>query len=338
VPFNNRADVPLHPTFSSLKPAVPTKVFDTFWKFAAERQATFFRRMSGDPPPWTDDDIIREYKFTNVYRASDRVSQFLIRRVIYEGEQSAEEIFFRTILFKFFNSIETWELLSLELGPPSHAAYDRREYDRVLTDALARGKRIFSAAYIMPSGSSVFGKVRKHQALLSVLERMMADDIPVRISECRSMMQVFNLLKTSPLIGDFLAYQFAIDLNYGLLTDFSEMEFVMPGPGARGGIAKCFASLGGLSERDIIRVVADRQDVEFAQRGLRFESLWGRPLQLIDCQNVFCEVDKYSRIRHPDVVSRSDRTRIKQKFRPQWSRIEYWFPPKWELNDRISRT
>jgi len=51
------------------------------------------------------------YRFTNVYRASDRVSQYLIRRVIYEGDQSEEEVFFRTLLFKIFNRIETWEIL-----------------------------------------------------------------------------------------------------------------------------------------------------------------------------------------------------------------------------------
>ena len=56
-------------------------------------------------PGWTlvSSKLHREYKFTNTYRASDRVSQYLIRNVIYEGAQSAEEVFFRTILFKLFN-------------------------------------------------------------------------------------------------------------------------------------------------------------------------------------------------------------------------------------------
>ena len=75
----------------------------------------------------------------------------------------------------------------------------------------------------------------------------------------------------------------------------------MPGPGARDGIHKCFDDLGGLSETDIIRLVTDRQEYEFEQLGLEFRSLWGRPLQLIDCQNLFCEVSKYARVVHPDV-------------------------------------
>ena len=71
----------------------------------------FFRRLEGCSPPWTHDPILARFKFTNAYRASDRVSQYLIRHVIYEGPQSSEEVFFRIVLFKVFNKIETWELL-----------------------------------------------------------------------------------------------------------------------------------------------------------------------------------------------------------------------------------
>jgi len=95
------------------------------------------------------------------------------------------------------------------------------------------------------------------------------------------------LLHALPGLEPFLAYQYVTDLNYSRHLGFSEMEFVVPGPGARDGIRKCFRSLGDYSEADTIRWVADRQEEEFAARGLTFASLWGRPLQLIDCQN-FC--------------------------------------------------
>ena len=88
-----------------------TPVFDTYWRFAAERQRLFLRRVRGSPPPWTDDPVLLRHRFTNVYRASDRVSQYLIRHVLYAGEQTPREIFFRAILFKFFNRIDTWDAL-----------------------------------------------------------------------------------------------------------------------------------------------------------------------------------------------------------------------------------
>ena len=71
-----------------------TYVFDTYWKFAKKRQDIFIDRIHGKNPPWTNDDILSRYKFTNVYRASDRVSQYLIQNVIYKGSQNYEEVFF----------------------------------------------------------------------------------------------------------------------------------------------------------------------------------------------------------------------------------------------------
>jgi hypothetical protein len=72
-----------------------SECFDTYWRFAAERQRIFRRRADGAQPPWTADPILARHKFTSVYRAADRVSQYLIREVIYAGYQDAEELVFR---------------------------------------------------------------------------------------------------------------------------------------------------------------------------------------------------------------------------------------------------
>lgn len=318
--------------FESLTPANPTIVFDTYWRFAAERQRVFFSRLEGKPAPWSDDPIFNEYKFTNAYRASDRVSQYLIREVIYgDAAREPDDLFFRIILFKLFNKIETWHLLESQLGELHWASYRYRDYDRVLSQAMASGNTIYSAAYIMASGHGIFDVQRKHQSHLKLLELMLAESVPERLAECKNMRQGFELLRSYPLLGDFLAYQLITDINYSQLTNFSEMEFTMPGPGARDGIRKCFSSLGGLSEIDIIRLMADRQELEFGRLGIEFKTLWGRRLQLIDIQNLFCEVGKYARVKHPEVADISGRTRIKQKFKEHNQPINYFYPPKWDL-------
>lgn len=104
-----------HPTifWRHLAPAKVTEVYESYWRFAAERQEIFFRRAGGTTGPWTRDTVLATYKFTNAYRASDRVSQYLIRNVIYRADlpNSPSEVFFRILLFKLFNKIETWQLL-----------------------------------------------------------------------------------------------------------------------------------------------------------------------------------------------------------------------------------
>jgi hypothetical protein len=164
---------------------------------------------------------------------------------------------------------------------------------------------------------------------------MVSDGVAERLREAKGMAQAFNILQEYPMMGDFLAFQYTIDINYSGLTDFSEGQFVLPGPGARDGLRKVFSDPGEYSEADLIRWVADRQEEEFDRLGLRFRSLWGRRLQLIDCQNLFCEVDKYSRVYHPLVVGVSGRTRIKQRYELGEPTPTPWFPPKWGLNDRI---
>ncbi len=77
----------------------PTAVYETFWRFAAERQRVFFLRLEHHPPPWTHDPVLSVHKFTNAYRASDRVSQYLIRHVIYRADLPDEpaEVVFRRL-------------------------------------------------------------------------------------------------------------------------------------------------------------------------------------------------------------------------------------------------
>lgn len=322
---------------SHLLPIKVTPVFDSYWRFAAERQNVFRKRLEGQPGPWTADPVIAIHKFTNAYRASDRVSQFLIRNVIYRADLpcSPSEVLFRTLLFKLFNKIDTWNLLEHTFGEITYKNYKFEHYDKVLSQAMRGGGRIYSAAYIMPPSGSVFGYPAKHQNHLRLLERMMSDDLAGQLSRLNGMQEAFELLKSYPSIGNFLAYQFVTDINYSEITDFSEMDFVIPGPGALDGLRKCFSNSAGLSEAQLIRLMTENQEQEFERLGIKFQSLWGRRLQLIDCQNLFCEVDKYSRVAHPDIAGISGRTRIKQKFSPTAPLERPWYPPKWGINSKI---
>lgn len=308
-----------------------TPVFDTYWRFACLRQDAFMRRVLGEPPPWSDDPVISVHRFTNVYRASDRVSQYLIRRVQYDddADKSTEEIFFRTLVFKLFNRIGTWEHLVKALGQIRWKGFQRTRAEGVLDRLVARRETVYSAAYIMPSPA--FGAVRKHANHLRLVEHMMKDAAPSKIASAPTMEAVFVLLRGYPSLGDFLAFQLAIDLNYSTITNFLEADFVVAGPGARDGIRKCFADVSDLSDADVIRAVAEMADTEFARLGLHFQDLWGRRLQLIDCQNLFCEVDKYARVVHPEFSGASGRTRIKQRFVAAPRAVPQWYPPKWEV-------
>jgi alpha-glutamyl/putrescinyl thymine pyrophosphorylase clade 1 len=312
-----------------------TPVFDTYWRFAAARQDLYEARLRGQPGPWTSDQILRRHRFTNCYRAADRVSQFLISQVIYKGSQEPDEVVFRALLFKMFNRIPTWQRLEASMGEVSWREYDYSRYERVLSIAFTSGERLYSAAYVVPPPA--FGEARKHANHLRLLELMMSTGLAGKVRSAGSLRGAFEVLRSYPAIGDFLAYQYLIDLNYSRVLAYDEMEFVVPGPGARDGIRKCFGPSADGIEADVIRYMADHQEEHFTRLGLHFGGLQGRRLQLIDCQNLFCEVDKYARVAHPDVQGISGRTRIKQSFRPVAEPVPAWFPPKWGINQGLTQ-
>jgi len=314
----------------------PTKVFDTYWRFAAERQQVYQARLRGEPPPWTTDSIIASHRFTNCYRAADRVSQYLINEVIYRGSQDADEVVFRILLFRFFNRISTWRLLHSALGELTWAAFRLDRYDQVLSRAFSRGERIYSAAYVVPPPT--LGAPHKHSNHLLLLQQMMRSGLRSKLQTCESMAQAFHLLGSYPGMGEFLAYQFLIDINYSTVINFDEMDFVVPGPGARDGLRKCFGAEDRGIEADLIRYMSDTQEEHFVRLGLSFSGLNGRRLQLVDCQNLFCEVDKYARLAHPEITGYSRRTRIKQRFTPVDDVLSSWFPPKWGVNSPVGVT
>lgn len=309
-----------------------TIVFDTYWRFAAERLGVYLRRLGGAAAPWTDDPVLSAYRFTNAFRIADRVSQYLVREVQYRDDrsQAPDEVFFRTILFKTFNRVATWELLEAQHGPISWQSADLEGMGRTLDAAMAAGMRLYSAAYIMPAPP--FGHARKHRNHLALLGSMMADGLPGRIARSADLSQVFALLLGQPGIGRFLAFQYAIDLNYSTMLDFEEGTFVVAGPGALDGIAKCFVDGTSLEPEDVIYRMVDEQERHFERLGLDFPGLFGRRLQPIDCQNLFCEISKYARVAHPEVSGSSGRTRIKQNYVAGGTLDAPFLPPKWGID------
>jgi hypothetical protein len=313
-----------------------TPVLDAYWRFAAERQAVFYRRLAHPLGPWTENPILCSHRFTNSYRASDRVSQYLIREVQHRPDrpQSATELFFRTLLFKIFNRIDTWEEIESRVGAILWESIDLDAVARVLACIIESGTSIYSAAYIMPAPR--LGKRRKFENHLLLLKRMIEDRLPERVAQAYSLESVYQSLLTYPGIGSFLAFQYTIDLNYSALLSFNEAEFVVAGPGALDGIAKCFESTDGMRPEEVIFWMVERQEIEFARLGLRFQNLFGRRLQPVDCQNIFCEISKYARVSHPDVHGISGRTRIKQKYHPDSKPLPHpMYPPKWNLSPTL---
>jgi hypothetical protein len=313
------------------EPTPRIEAFDLYWRFSAERQNSFEKRLAGEPGPWSDDEIIQRYKFCNVFRAADRVSQYLIREVAYHVEPcSLHDRVFQIVAFRTFSKIETWESIRLLLGHhPTLEDLADGSFGRALDEARTANGGLYTGAFIL-CATDAYGQGLKHRNHVELFRHMfLTESLDEAVLQAGSLEEVFLLLRKFPLMGDFMSYQIAVDLNYSELINFSENDFTCPGPGALRGIKKCFVSLGDYTPTEIIHWMVERQDIEFDRLGLPFNGLRGRPLHAIDAQNLFCETDKYCRVALPELTSA--RSRIKSRFTPRSDPISMFFPPKWHL-------
>lgn len=307
-------------------------VYELYWKFAYERQKAFEAKLSGSPEPWSSDPIIAEYKFCNVFRATDRVSQYLIREVCYNKEKSEpDDRIFQIVAFRFFSNIKTWDSIREYLGraPIINDLVDGT-FEASLEYVRENNRKLYTGAFIL-CANDAYGRRLKHLNHVELFKDMFINNnLGPRIRRSANLTVVFLHLRNFPLIGNFMAYQIAIDLNYSEYFDFSENDFTEAGPGAIRGIKKVFLDTNGLTNSEIIMWMVEHQEEEFKKLGYDFKGLFGRPIHAIDAQGLFCETDKYCRVAAPEL--KSARSRIKSRYQASSVPIELFFPPKWKLN------
>lgn len=315
------------------------KVFKYYFYFIQERMNIFWNKYE-ENYPLTRDPTLQYYKFTNVYRAMDRVSQYLIKNVIYSDEKfSDKDILFRITVFKIFNKPETWEYLESEIGEISLENFNLKHINNAL---LARkvSNPIFNNAYMMTGTHSSYNYLDyKHEKWLQMVkDELIGQSVFDKIIDATSLSDTFDHLRGCSFIGDFLAYQYAIDMNYSNVINFSEDSFVKAGIGSIRGIKKCFGNTSSAkySNEDIIRFTQDNFDYYQAKFEYNdFNPLFGRSPTLIDLQNCFCETDKLLRVKMPDLQVQNKR--IKQRYKETPKPLELFFPPKWNINNNIER-
>jgi hypothetical protein len=314
------------------QPPMPrSEIYDIYWYFASERQRMFEKRLRGEAAPWTDDRILQVYKFCNVFRAADRVSQYMIRDVCYHNEDcTPEDRLFQIIAFRMFSKVETWETVRDFLGHyPKLDDLADRSFTKALEFANDKNGGLYTHAFIL-CATDAYGQGRKYRNHIELFRHMfLSDNLAEKLQAAMSLKEVYDLLHQYPLMGDFMSYQIAIDLNYSDIINFSENDFTQPGPGALRGMKKVFENFGDYSPSDVVQYMVENQEQEFKRLGLPFNGLFGRPLQAIDCQGLFCETDKYCREAVPELASA--RTRIKAKYQRSSRGIHLFFPPKWGL-------
>lgn len=353
---------------------IASPIFEYYFRFAIERMRVFYRRLEGvpllvgEPEPyeaWSEDTVLQSYKFTNCYRYLDRISQDCLRRagrpdLHMEFSQHSRvdltdprEVFFRVMLYKWFNREEPWTALVQALGEvPSVKSFDVRHYTEILNEHRARGGKIFTSAYMTTGVPTWFcDSSIKHENVFRLLKAWLDAGVPEQLLVAKDqaaahMCLMYDVERSKrsdtgekwPMMGDFLAYQYLTDLEYTGVFSWERDTHVWPGPGSARGLRKAFSDLGGQTMSQILTTIwVDQEELFPEWAGEAFPYLRnknGSPIYLgkIDIQNLFCEFDKWARVAFPEYGG----GKPKQRFRQDSRRIPYIFPAGWNVDLRKS--
>jgi len=278
---------------------------DFFW-LAREREKVRLARLTNQAPPWTHDNILAEYRFCNVHRRLDKVSEWLCSQV-YDRLEGQPHIFLAAILARWINKLETLQAIQPALlGDPS---FDIRMALKAIHKA---GAPVFGSAYIIQSPT---GK-DKIDGILWAFEQIVQrwhEGYKIAL-ETKSMEKVHEWLMQFPHMGPFMAYQVVCDLTYGwLLRDaVDKMDWTVAGPGAARGLGwlvhddPAAFNYNGVKDQIVMR--AWMYDLlKLSQEERRWPQAAG-PWELATVQHWSCEYDKWRRGHAGE--------RLKRRFQP----------------------
>lgn len=326
-----------------MKNFVPNDNFNWLFYWCCERMNIFWKKYNGEQNPWTEDEILNTYKFTNVYRVLDRVSQYLVNHVIYtEKQYTPEDMFFRILLFRHLNKIETWQYLEQH----GDVCFDTADgIVDALTDRLSAGHKIYNGCFMITSRfyqNDKFAWLRgypKHEAYMRIWNREIFQSGRIYdFLESSTFEQLLNNFKavgggSVGIYSDFTAQQHVLDMNYSPLFNFSENDFVVLGPGSKRGVIWTFGAGAEKHGIDILKWVQEHFE-EYMQRfcndtGMVWNPLPWEPVPtLTNLQNCFCELGKYARC-IGDVNFKAVAKRPKCFYTPfAGGKEQYMFPPK----------
>ena len=245
-----------------------------------ERHRIWLARQINEPQPWTKDPVLRNRKFTNMFRVLDPGSQFVFDL----DHHHPVTVIARLVFYRVTNLPSTWYAMRAEYGcyPTAEDIVHRNATLFQILDAHRKaGNRIFSGAYIIvpepgTANDKVGGALR--------LTRTFVTEKAEAFLNATTQDERFEVLRSTPGLGKFLSMQILTDWTY-LQNEEPDLSFVVAGPGAIRGAAMIDPSK---KAEDVI------YDLTFAWMDHPIVRLAGRSLTLMDVQNTLCEFSKYA--------------------------------------------
>jgi alpha-glutamyl/putrescinyl thymine pyrophosphorylase clade 1 len=270
------------------------KYYNDFWYWVTERQIIYQRRfVEKKPKPWTDDPILQQYSFTNVYRTLDRGTIYYLENIA--TLDNPRDRLLSTLAYRYFNHIPTWqkvlEWVEHYYGTPHlvHGQWQWKPIAQMLTRWETEGNKVFTPAFTV-TGVRFGGFPDKISNVCWLVEHLQAATPTTlrRIFRSQNFRDVYDACYNLLGFGAFLAFQVAVDLSYSPATfgrTWSRDDYAVPGPGCIVGLNYIFGKIN-LSYEKQIYYLRDLSD-----------EITGEHIVASDIENCLCEYGKYAKLK-----------------------------------------
>lgn len=302
-----------------------------FFQTMFERQEIYFKRFKlKKESPWTENEILRDYKFTNVYRELDRNSQYQIDNIFKKHQRgdSREELIWRIMFFRFFNNPEFFEFMKKGNYWNGEIIPNVNHFNSgVLADAMRHFRlkkgNPFTNAYLTNSQACpgwTRDRCFSHKVIPTLKESLY--NINKVLIEANTPEDIIEVLKKLPSVADFMAHEFYQDFTYApfhakiKLMKFNQDDFTNVGPGAEVGIRLILPNrktrkekLQGIYD---LRDLADDYLKEFGD--FKYLPWYENKITLHQIEMWLCEFQKYWKMKVGEGKQRSKfipKTKIK---------------------------
>lgn len=267
------------------------ELIENFFYWINERHSIYIKyKVNKEPWPWTDDPILREYKFTNVLRELDSGTVWL-RENWLKPYAAHTSLFFNICLYRQFNRIETAQRLGFtENWNPVEAEARLREFRRAGVSLFTSAHMVWSARGLDKIAHSVW--IVLNPIWLNRKEWAPKSGETLESAFCR-------LREVVTGFGDFVSYEVVTDLRHTRYLENAPdiMTWANAGPGAIRGIKR----LHGWQPGQKLNFKPE-QYTEFMRQLLAMSPTYLAanvpPLEMRDVEHSLCEWDKYQRAFH----------------------------------------
>ena len=250
-----------------------------FNNYMIERHSIYERRAEGQPYPWTDDPILKEYSFCNVYRELDRVTIW-IRENWREPYADHPNLPFAMAMARQINWPDTLQ----EIGFPEH--WNPERIKAIMQGRLNRKEKVYTGAYML---TGTLGGTKVEQTIDKILTPLY--EMPPRIIN-NSLEETWKRYLPYPGFSGFMAYEVVTDLRHTKHLENAEdiMTWANPGPGAKRGLNR-------IHGRELEKSIPRKQLISEMKELLDVCNMAPLPLEMRDIEHCLCEFDKYERVR-----------------------------------------